>query len=118
MSRKPKNFTVALAIPSQLVLDTLDILHGGGSYTGAWVKHFRIHRTTLENMPITYTRKEDEEGEFKGKKRIGRRDIAQGIAAMAKANPYQFGLFIQGEGDATTADVFLQFVVLGEELYA
>lgn len=37
---------------------------------------------------------------------------------MAKANPYQFGLFIQGEGDATTADVFLQFVVLGEELYA
>lgn len=50
--------------------------------------------------------------------RISRDDFIKGLQLMAKKNPYQFGQFMQDDGgDAITADVFLQFVALGEERY-
>jgi hypothetical protein len=48
---------------------------------------------------------------------LNRAAIQRRIEAMAKKHPYQFGLFVEDEGDAITADVFLQCCLFGEEIY-
>lgn len=66
---------------------------------------------------VVYDGKDDFEGTFASKKVVTYGDIAEGLAKMAVGNPYQFGLLLADDGDATTADVLMQFVILGEEIY-
>lgn len=44
-------------------------------------------------------------------------EIAEGLALMAKSSPKHFATLIADDGDAATADVFLQYVVLGEIVF-
>lgn len=48
---------------------------------------------------------------------LTRKSIERGLAIMQSKNPYQFGLLISENGDATTHDVLLQFALFGEEIY-
>ena len=59
-----------------------------------------------------------EEGNGKGKMIVTQDAVAKGLEEMAKHNPYQFGLLLSDQDDATTHDVFMQFVILGEEVYS
>lgn len=43
--------------------------------------------------------------------------LAQGLSVMAKIAPRHFADFLAGNEDATTGDVFLQCVTLGEVKY-
>lgn len=58
-----------------------------------------------------------DDGEHTGLKAISQDDVRRGLEAMVKKCPYQFGLLMRDEGDAITADVFLQCVLFGEEVY-
>lgn len=51
---------------------------------------------------------------------IGQKEIADGLNKLAASKDYAHhcGDIITENDDATTADIFLQFVVFGEEVYA
>lgn len=44
-------------------------------------------------------------------------NIKRGLALMAEKSPHQFANLVGETDDATTADVFLQYVVFGEVVY-
>ena len=52
-----------------------------------------------------------------GRHRFGKAQVAKGLRIMAEKYPQQFGYLIGEEGDADTADIFLQCVVFGEVVY-
>lgn len=58
-----------------------------------------------------------EEGNGKGRKTVTLADIQNGLTLMVKNSPKIFAEIISGNGDADTADVFWQYVVLGEVIY-
>lgn len=58
-----------------------------------------------------------DEGNGEGRKTITESDVAEGLRRMADKYPHQFGLLKDDAGDACTADVFLQCVVLGDIVY-
>lgn len=60
-----------------------------------------------------------DEGNGKGRKTITRADVIKGLELMAKHSAEHFGdlISLNGNSDATTYDVFLQYVVLGEVVY-
>ena len=62
-------------------------------------------------------READGEEELTPTKKLNRETIQKGLSLMAKNNPYQFGLFMRDNYDAITGDVFLQYCLLGEEVY-
>jgi hypothetical protein len=49
---------------------------------------------------------------------IGLVEIAKGLAVMAEKYPAHFADIVNETDDAATADLFLQCVALGEEVYA
>lgn len=111
---------IPVEISPQCLIDLFSSIHMSPLYTGAWVDSITCIETVKSGNPhlvVRYTRPEDEEGEFKGTKVIKMPDIIEGLAKMAKGSPEHFGYAIRGEGDAVTSDVFLQFVVLREEVY-
>ena len=44
--------------------------------------------------------------------------LERGIAVMRKKSPKQFGLLVAEEDDATTHDVFIQYALFGEVVFA
>jgi hypothetical protein len=57
------------------------------------------------------------EGNLDGKRYIYANDITRGLVKMSKKSPVTFGHMIAQIGDALTADVMLQYIVLGEVIY-
>lgn len=57
------------------------------------------------------------EGNGKGKKIISYHDILSGLEKMMKDSPKHFADILAENDDANTADIFLQYVVLGEVVY-
>lgn len=43
--------------------------------------------------------------------------VKRGLELMAEKCPYQFGQFLNDNADVITADIFLQFALLGEHVY-
>lgn len=60
-----------------------------------------------------------EEGNGKGRKTLDRSDVIKGLKLMANHSADHFGdlIALNGNADATTYDVFMQYVVLGEVVY-
>lgn len=71
---------------------------------------------TIEVLEIIDENKEPV-GKNLRKHRCNRDDFAKGLALMAVKSPRQFAMVLNDDGDAITADVFLQCVALGEIVY-
>lgn len=66
---------------------------------------------------VKYDDPDKEEGNASGRKEINQDDIKRGIQMMAEKSPAHFTDLIMDDGDAITADVFFQYVVLGDVIY-
>lgn len=66
---------------------------------------------------LTFDDPDKDEGNGKGRKRITNADLAPALALMAQNHPSHFADFMGENEDATTADVFMQMLVLGELVY-
>jgi len=60
---------------------------------------------------------DDEEGSFGSSKEVGLDDVKKALQLMAEHNKDAFRDFVDETDDAGTADVFLQYLFLGEEIY-
>lgn len=59
----------------------------------------------------------DDDGDHSASTIITEKEVNRGLIAMAKGNPRQFGLLLGDDGDALTADIFLQHVLFGKAIY-
>jgi hypothetical protein len=84
-----------------------------------WVAEVSWEKMTKETFHLVakYTREEDEEGVFKGRKIIMKPTIERGLVAMATIEPERFGNIINDRYDAIDADIFLQCIIFGKTIY-
>jgi hypothetical protein len=60
---------------------------------------------------------DQDEGNGNGFRTIGKADLVAGLHVMATKHPRHFADLMSEDGDAITADVFLQCIVLGDVVY-
>lgn len=70
-----------------------------------------------EIFEIRYDDPDKEEGNGKGRKRVTSAAIKRGLSIMANDCPKAFAEMLSENDDSTTADIFLQCVVLGDVIY-
>lgn len=91
----------------------------GGAYSG-WIKTFAADQDKKGNWrgKVQFDREQDQEGTFKGRFAITNDTVKAGLEAMAREFPSRFGNLLAGDIDAVDADVFMQSLVFGREVYA
>jgi len=91
----------------------------GGAYSG-WIKTFDAEQDEKGNWKgsIQFDREKDQEGTFKGRKQITNASVQKALQAMIKEFPAHFADLLTDNTDAVTADVFMQSLVFGREVYA
>jgi hypothetical protein len=91
----------------------------GGPYSG-WIKTFEADQDKKGNWvgSIQFDREQDQEATFKGRFKITNEAVQKGLEAIAKESPIVFGNLLANDTDAVDADVFMQFLVFGREVYA
>lgn len=96
--------------------DWSDWLHRLDFPTGA---NYGAGETYVAGLVIeaTFDDPDGEEGGGDGHKTITLDDIAKGLKVMAESYPTHFRDFEADNGDATTADVFLQCIIFGDIIY-
>lgn len=67
---------------------------------------------------ITYDTEDKGEGYGLGRKVIGMEQVQKGIELMARHAPQHFADMVTEKDDMFTADVFLQYVVIGDYVYS
>ena len=115
---------LSLTIPSQLIADTLvSAFEGGSNY---W---YRIEENETNKHPadgaltaggITvsdYVAAQEERNPKPKTERLNIDAIVKGLKVMAEDHARHFGDMISEQGDAETADVFLQCCLFGEVIY-
>lgn len=132
---KFKNITIPLPLSIQHIYYAVVGAFEGGSnywlqqadYVGpktpdakrklVWWGHEELYDSTFK-MLVTFDDPKKEEGNGKGKKTITWSCMVAALQVMAEKDPRHFGDLISDSGaDATTYDVFMQYVVLGEVVY-
>jgi len=125
---------VDIDIPDQLINDTIiSAVEGGINYWISGIRFFNkdgeqivgVTENPLENLSsITIVEAEGENGETEHTLHLSKtkfqekpQQIYDGLQRMAKQYPRHFADMISENGDATTADVFIQCCVLGEITY-
>ncbi len=126
---------VPVKITGQLVSDTLiSAFEGGSNY---WIDKFRLY-SRGENRPVVGLTScgdnivlalssiiivvsgdggEAERGAFHTLRMPGSSDLENGLKVMADKHPRHFANMMIEDGDAETADVFLQCCLFGEVRY-
>lgn len=66
---------------------------------------------------VRFDKPDEDEGAGTGRMTIGRADLRRGLSLMAEKAPRHFADLLNENDDATTHDVFMQMVVLGEIVY-
>lgn len=125
-------YTVAKKITGQTISDQLiTAFEGGSNYwaQGAYLQSADVMPTERPwySCPIVfdgdfifelhYDDPDQEEGAGKGRKTIGQKEVAAGLQIFADKYPAAFAEMIAEEGDASTADLFLQCIVFGDAIY-
>lgn len=59
-----------------------------------------------------------DDGDFSASRNINRADLQRGLEVMAEKYRSHFNDLVSDSADANTADIFMQCVVFGEEIYA
>lgn len=106
---------ITLNIPDQRVTD---LLHGHGGGSSPWLHELVGKWTDKNGFRVKYDREQDEEGDGKGRMRIGRRKVTKGLAIMAEKEPYQFSQFLEENDDEIAFDTALQCIIFGKCVYA
>lgn len=60
----------------------------------------------------------DDDGDHSASKTIGPKDVERGLEIMARDYPAHFADLAGDNGDCVTADLFLQCILFGKEVYA
>jgi hypothetical protein len=127
------NVQVTLDISSQKISDQLITAFEGGS--NYWLQTAEL--ITSVNAPterpwysspvvfdssftfkVGYDDPNLEEGNGQGRRTIGLAAVKDGLQTMAEKFPRHFADLVSEEGDAITADVFLQCVVFDDVIYS
>lgn len=132
---------ITLNIPLERISDLfISALEGGSNYWYMIEKEMRPIEWTFENDGGERYKKTGEhwsqdypfnkggslyisnevildEGEEKTTKRVGLKDLQEGMILFSKQEPAAFGRFLAEEEDGCDADLFLQCVVLGKVIY-
>lgn len=118
----------------------LDIVHNAiiGAFEGAstyWLRGAELmegwtkpddqlvwwgHRQVISEpfkAEIRFDLPDKDEGNGEGRKTIGNDDLGRALALMFEKSPKHFADLIAEQDDATTHDVFMQYLVLGEVVY-
>ena len=122
--------TIEFDIPAQRIADQFIAAFESSSGSGYWLASAKVkagkERTT--ERPI-YSDPKLYDGHFVIELRLRERhnkrtryeirpsDVAAGLRKMAQSHPTHFADLIRDEGDAVTADVFLQLCAFGEVVY-
>ncbi len=97
----------------------LDYLLTGhmGRYS-SWLQE--ISGILEEGFSAKFDREEDDEGTFKGRKKINQRAIAKGLELMANSKEYchHFADFMNENADDITFDTVWQFIIFGKVIYS
>lgn len=82
-----------------------------------WWGHEELYDDDFE-MVVKFDDPDHDEGNEQGEARIAWEDMVKGLERMAQGSPQHFAdLISDGNADATTYDVYMQYVVLGEVHY-
>lgn len=94
-----------------------DLLHGHGGGSSPWLHELAGKWTDGRGFRVKFDREEDDEGDGKGRMRVGRRKVQRGLSLMAQKSPYQWGQFMDENDDEITFDTALQYIVFGKLIY-
>lgn len=117
-------YQIKIPITGEIISDMMVSVCEGG-YSG-WVKMIDFgdmkygEGSAFEGnftFLVVYDREEDDEGDFKGRKKIREIDIKRGLQAFAKECPKGLADLVSENWDALTADCFFQCVVFGKVIY-
>ena len=121
---------IAINVPAERVSNLLVSAFEGGSSYWVWsamllsgketTNPWYADPTLFENdfsFEVRYDDPTKPEGNGEGVAAIHNADIITGLTLMARNSPSHFGDLLSENDDATTADVFLQYVVLGDVIY-
>ncbi len=123
------SFTTEVEIDPQMVADLMvTAIEGGSNY---WVNSIVLKEAKTPNRtepwyanPALYedafhikVYEMDEEGQPTEEHYIGQHGMRVGLEKMANKAPGHFTNIVSDQWDAETADVFLQYVVLGDIVY-
>lgn len=95
-----------------------DLLHGHGGGSSPWLHELTGAWNKKRGFRVKYDREQDEEGSNKGRKLIGKRAVARGLAIMAAQEPYRFSQFLEENDDEICFDTALQCIIFGKCVYA
>lgn len=94
-----------------------DLIHGhGGSYS-PWLHEFSGKWNSPKGALAKYDLEAGEEGNGKGKMRIGRKAIERGLALMAVDLPNHWEQFMSENDDDITFDSIMQYCIFGKLVY-
>jgi hypothetical protein len=123
---------ITIAVPTQRLADMMiGALEGGSNY---WLVGCRLEspsKTGLSDTPwyaspelyenpalkIVFTYSEDDDDSEHTEKAVTLEEIILGTQAMSAKAPQHFADIMSEHDDATTADVWLQYVLFGEIVY-
>jgi hypothetical protein len=114
---------ISIDIPAQTIADMfIGAFEGGSNY---WIESARLITGKSSESPWYADPKLYESPLFKirikhdgQRAEISRGKIAKGLRLMAEKSPQHFGdMLSESNADSITADVFLQYVALGEIVY-
>jgi len=124
--------TVKQKVTEEQILNSLITWHDSG-LSNFWIDHVnrRPYRTTkqgdeeVDSLQLPITIKVQDDCEIDGHRRftLGRKAIERGVKAMAQRYPKQFAQEFPANpddynGDAATADLFVQCCLFGKEEFA
>jgi hypothetical protein len=104
---------ITIDIPDSKIDELLD--HAADSWidlrdaTGDWKKG---------TLKVKFDREQDDEGNMKGRKTIGRAAVAKGLAAMIVNESWAFNQWMDGDDDMTTCDAAYQCIIFGKTIYS
>jgi hypothetical protein len=122
---------INIEVPSQRIADMIiGAVEGGSTY---WARSLVLKSTKIadrespwyadprlyedETLELELIEDEPSAPNHDGKYTIKFADFAKGLTIMAQKHAWHFGNMISENDDATTADVLLQCIALGELVY-
>lgn len=69
------------------------------------------------DLKVKFDKADGEEGDMKGRKTIGRAEVAKGIAAMVKEAPWALSAWLDGNDDMEVCDAAYQCIIFRKLIY-
>lgn len=106
---------IHIEVPAANVQHLIDATIGG-VYSG-WIAEMSVNIDNLEDSWIVYTPEDAEEGDFTEVLWLSPSRLAYGVKTFLELSARRFGNLLRDDTDAEDADVFMQALVFGREVY-